>query len=232
MTAPAPVAAGFWRRYAAWSLDAAIVAVPVLVLTWSRMSHGLHDARSAFAKLAGRLAALLGEGLVSGGDPLSMAQAGLTDSEVRAASASLESAISQALQPGLLCFLVVAAAYWITFEGGPWQATPGKRALGLSVTDVAGRRIGMARALARHVAGALSWLTLNLGHLLALLPPQRRALHDHVAGTSVLQADADLRLPAWARAWLALQVVATLVAVAWGLGALQEALRRSIEGLM
>src|SRR3546814_8479267 len=30
-----------------------------------------------------------------------------------------------------------------------------------------------------------SWLTFNLGHALAALPPQKRALHDYLAGTRV-----------------------------------------------
>jgi hypothetical protein len=40
--------------------------------------------------------------------------------------------------------------------------------------------------LLRHAAGSLSWLTLNLGHLLAALPPHKRALHDWIAGARVV----------------------------------------------
>ena len=45
------------------------------------------------------------------------------------------------------------------------------RAFGLKVTDVQGRRLKAGHALQRHLAAGLSWLTLNLGHAMALFPP-------------------------------------------------------------
>lgn len=225
-------ATGFWRRYAAWSLDAAIVALPVLAITWSRMASALHEAGIAFDALAARVSGLLLDILSSSKDVLSMALAALSDSGVRVASATLQSALWRALQPGVGGFLMVAAVYWIACECSPWQATPGKRALGLRVTDVDGQRIGFGRALARHLAGALSWLTLNLGHLLAAVPPERRALHDFVAGTRVLQGGDAERLPAWAQVWLLLQALVAIASTAWLLQALQGALRQAIEGVI
>jgi len=38
----------------------------------------------------------------------------------------------------------------------------------------------------REAASLLSWLTLNLGHALALAAPRRQALHDRIAGTRIL----------------------------------------------
>jgi len=224
-------AAGFWRRYAAWSLDAAIVALAVLAITWPRMASALHEAGIALDVLAARLSGLLLDSLSSSQDLASMAIAALSDSGVRAASAATQSALWRAIQPAFVGFLIAAAVYWIACERSPWQATPGKRALGLRVTDVDGQRIGFGRALARHLAGALSWLMLNLGHLLAAVPPERRALHDFVAGTRVLQDDGLGRLPAWAQAWLVLQALAAIASTAWLLQALQGALRQAIEGV-
>src|SRR5678815_6023522 len=91
----------------------------------------------------------------------------------------------------------------------------GKRALALQVTDLQGRRLDGARAAARHVAGALSWLTLNLGHALAAVPPQKRALHDYIAGTRVVHGDGEPRLPGWARAWVASQLLVAVGLPAW-----------------
>ena len=75
--------------------------------------------------------------------------------------------------------------YCTLLESSAWQATVGKRALGLRVTNASGERIGFARAAARFVAKVLSVLTLCLGYLLVLVTPRRQALHDLIAGTLV-----------------------------------------------
>jgi hypothetical protein len=85
----------------------------------------------------------------------------------------------------------------------------------LVVPPVDGRPPTRPRAAPRHAAAALSWLTLNLGHALAALPPQKRALHDYIAGARVACSDRDPRLPGWASAWIALQLVAGVALVAW-----------------
>ena len=77
--------------------------------------------------------------------------------------------------------------YCTLLESSPWQATVGKRALGLSVTNRRGQRIGLARAMARFIAKLLSVLTLFLGFLLVVVTKRRQALHDLIAGTLVIR---------------------------------------------
>ena len=89
----------------------------------------------------------------------------------------------------------------------PLQGSPGKRVFSLKVVDPAGGRPSFARAAGRHLAAGLSWLTLNIGHLLAL-PAPHRALHDRIAGTRVLRDGEARRLPRAAAAWIALQAFA------------------------
>ena len=48
----AEAGAGFWKRYAAWSLDAAILAVPVWLLTAGRVER---EARALLASAAATL---------------------------------------------------------------------------------------------------------------------------------------------------------------------------------
>ena len=43
----------------------------------------------------------------------------------------------------------IAAIYFIGFEASRWQATPGKRLLGLRVETVEGARLSVGRALLR-----------------------------------------------------------------------------------
>lgn len=104
--------------------------------------------------------------------------------------------------------LIALAGYFLyctLLESSPWQATVGKRALGLKVMNRRGERIGFARAAARFVAKLLSVLTLCLGYLLIVVTRRRQALHDLIAGTLVAH-DQTPRRPAW--------LVATLSAVA------------------
>src|SRR5690606_26268091 len=125
---------------------------------------------------------------------------------------------------------LLALAWFAGFEASPLQATPGKRALGLRVVDARGARLALGRAALRHLAGTLSWLSLNLGHLLAALPPRHQALHDRLAGTRVLQR-AGARLPAWSLAWLGLQLLAAVAAGACLLAATQQAIERAFDAL-
>ncbi len=232
MIAPALQPAGFWQRYAAWSLDAAIVGLPATALAWSRTQSALHEVQRAFDVVAARMAALMIDGLRSTQEPLSMVLGWLQGGALHAESLALQAALWRALQPGMTAFVLFAAIYWVGCERSPWQATPGKRALGLVVTDIEQRPLGLGRALARHVAGIASWLTLNLGHALAAIPPQKRALHDHLAGTRVLQVEGESYLPAWARVWLGLQLVFAVALTAWFALAMQGALRLAVENAL
>ena len=78
-------------------------------------------------------------------------------------------------------------AYLAAMESSAWQATLGKRAFGLTVTDLAGHRVSFGRALGRAFAKYLNALTLGLGWVLAGVTPRKRGLHDFTAGTVVLQ---------------------------------------------
>jgi len=221
------IPAGLWRRYAAWSLDASIVGVPIALFAWPYWRAGMQRIAAAFDVVATRFAELMVEGLRSAEHPLVLTQAWLHDAALHDAMAGVETAATDALKPGCIAFVVLAALYWTAFECSRWQATPGKRALDLVVTDLRDQRLGPRRAIARHAAGALSWLTLNLGHALAAMPPHKRALHDYVSGTRVVQRAAS-DLPAWARTWLLLQAVVFLAAMMWLMQSMQGALQAAI----
>jgi uncharacterized RDD family membrane protein YckC len=117
---------------------------------------------------------------------------------------------------------VPAWLYYAGLHASPWQATLGKRALGIKVTDHGGARIGFRRATARYLASVLSALSLFAGYLAAAVTVDRRALHDVMAGTRVLHraagpaelaaAPQGKRWPAWAFVLIVLGVV---VAVSW-----------------
>jgi uncharacterized RDD family membrane protein YckC len=79
-------------------------------------------------------------------------------------------------------------ASWIyeaAMESSSKQATVGKMALGLKVTDLEGRRISFARASGRHFAKYISGLTLLIGYIMAGFTERKQALHDMIVGTLV-----------------------------------------------
>ena len=188
MNAAQPAPAGFWRRSAAWLLDALLLSGAALVLAWPRVHpawHALVGMTTVMASEAGRA---LADALMSGRQLSDVAGDLLHDARLHAAAASVQSAAWDLLWPLLLGYALLAAPWHILGECSRWRGSAGKRALGLAVADCDGCRLSLPRAALRHVAGLLSWLTLNLGHLLAAMPPQRRALHDYIAGARVVQA--------------------------------------------
>src|SRR5690349_21829823 len=84
-----------------------------------------------------------------------------------------------------LVTIVIGMFYHAHFISSERMATPGKRLFGLYVTDDQGKRLGLGHALGRHVAAALSWITLGIGFVMIAYSDRKQALHDHKAGTLV-----------------------------------------------
>ncbi len=83
--------------------------------------------------------------------------------------------------------VLLAVLYHAVLASSPFEGTLGQRALDLRVCDGDGRRLTLARALARGVAYWLSALTCGLGLLLMLWTPRRQTLHDLICGTLVVR---------------------------------------------
>ena len=77
--------------------------------------------------------------------------------------------------------------YYALLESSSWQATLGKKALGLEVTDLEGRRISFGRATGRFFAKIISALILWIGFIMAGFTEKKQALHDMIAGTLVIR---------------------------------------------
>ena len=90
---------------------------------------------------------------------------------------------------GGLLGLVVGWLYFALQECSARQATLGKLALGIKVTDANGRRIGFGRATGRFFGKILSGLILAIGFMLAGWTDKKQALHDMLAGTFVVFRD-------------------------------------------
>jgi uncharacterized RDD family membrane protein YckC len=82
---------------------------------------------------------------------------------------------------------VVNWLYYALLESSAWQATLGKKALGLEVTDLEGRRISFARATGRFFAKILSAMILLIGFIMIGFTQKKQGLHDILAGTLVIR---------------------------------------------
>lgn len=67
------------------------------------------------------------------------------------------------------------------------QATVGKMALNIKVTDLEGGRITFGRATGRHFAKYVSAIILLIGFIMAGFTARKQALHDMMAGTYVVK---------------------------------------------
>ena len=85
-----------------------------------------------------------------------------------------------------LAYPLVSGLYYIGMESSGTQATLGKMAVGIKVTDADGRRLGRGRALGRWASHLLCYMTLYNGYIMAGFTERKRGLHDMVASTLVV----------------------------------------------
>lgn len=94
-----------------------------------------------------------------------------------------------------LMILVAEWLYYALLESSPWQATVGKKILGLYVTDLAGARISFGRATGRYFSMILFRIIPLLGVFLlwpidcicAGFTERKQALHDMMASCLVIR---------------------------------------------
>ena len=82
--------------------------------------------------------------------------------------------------------------YWSLLESSSWQATIGKKALGLYVTDMMGAPVSFAKASGRFFAGrgiayvpSIGGLYFLVDCIMAGVTEKKQALHDMIAGCLV-----------------------------------------------
>ncbi|MEO9214505.1 MAG: RDD family protein [Rhodanobacter sp.] len=163
--------AGFWKRVAAYILDAIILYIPNMLI---------------MKVMGGDVAqATLQQAMLSApGDPHAM----------MAAYGQFYSTMG----PVMAITGVLAWLYFALCESSAWQATPGKLALGIRVTDLQGKRISFPRALGRYPAKFLSTIILGIGFLMVAWTQRKQGLHDMICGTLVLNGRASEFKPAQA----------------------------------
>jgi uncharacterized RDD family membrane protein YckC len=92
----------------------------------------------------------------------------------------------------IILFSVVSTAvswlYYAWMESSQYQGTLGKMALGLTVTDLQGRRVTFGRATGRFFAKIITGLVpFGVGYMMAGFTEKKQALHDMIANCLVLR---------------------------------------------
>jgi len=149
--------AGFWKRFAAYLIDTIIIGCVV-----------------------GIISLVFGIGLFGSMASMDMESMGEDETAVMAAG----------MIGGIMTFvLFVFLAQWLYFalmESSSKQATLGKMALSIVVTDLNGNRISFGRATGRYFGKILSGLVLYIGYIMAGFTEKKQALHDMIAGCLVV----------------------------------------------
>ncbi len=86
-----------------------------------------------------------------------------------------------------LSMIMVSWLYWALLESSRWQATLGKKLLGLYVTDLQGKPVTFARASGRYFGKLISSFTLLIGYFMAGFTEKKQALHDLLSSCLVLR---------------------------------------------
>ncbi|HEY0199545.1 MAG TPA: RDD family protein [Rhodanobacter sp.] len=156
--------AGFWKRVAAYILDAIIMYIPQLLV--QKMLGG--DAAKA----------VLQQAAINGaGDPHLILAA--------------QQQYYVAMWPAFLIMTIMTWLYFSICESSAWQGTVGKLALGIRVTNDRGARISFLHATGRYFAKYLSAIILGIGFLMVAWTRRKQGLHDIIAGTLVLNGRAS-----------------------------------------
>lgn len=87
--------------------------------------------------------------------------------------------------------LLVMWLYFALMESSTKQATVGKMALGIKVTDADGHKISFGRATGRHFGKIISWFTLGIGFIMIAFTEKKQGLHDLLANCLVVDKAAS-----------------------------------------
>ncbi|HET6806464.1 MAG TPA: RDD family protein [Frateuria sp.] len=155
--------AGFWKRLVAYILDVIVLYIPQMLIM------------NAFGNEAAQ--AKLQQAMLAAGTDLNLAMAAYGQ-------------YYESMRAGVALTAVLVWLYFAICESSAWQATVGKLAMGIRVTDLEGRRIGFWRALGRYAAKMLSWMILAIGFLMIGWTRRKQGLHDMLANTLVLNGRA------------------------------------------
>ena len=153
--------AGFWLRFVAYIIDYLIIQV-----------------MQSFVVLP--IFGALGFTIATTGD---IDFDAMSDAELFGMIAAIASAAGAAI----LISIAIQILYYALMESSKYQATLGKLALGLKVTDMDGKKLDFGRSFLRQLGKIVSGMIFLIGYIMAGLTAKKQALHDMIAGALVVK---------------------------------------------
>lgn len=95
-------------------------------------------------------------------------------------------AAASAIVVAVVAFMIIGWLYYALMEASVNQATLGKMALGIKVTNLDGNRISFGRATGRYFGKIVSSMILYIGFIMAGFTEKKQALHDIMASCLVV----------------------------------------------
>lgn len=152
--------AGFWMRFVAIIIDGIIIGVA-----------------QSFVLVP--LLAAVGFGFASNADSMDF-----SDPDQ---AAGIVASIAALMGGYWILAMVIQVLYFTFMESSKLQATVGKLALGIKVTDLQGNKLDFTKALIRNLSRIISNFTLLIGYIIAGFTEKKQALHDMIASTLVVK---------------------------------------------
>lgn len=152
--------AGFWLRFVAYLIDSIILSI----LQWIIILPIL---------------GMFGLSFASGGYDFDS----MSDTEIIA----MVTAFIAALSSGIILLTILQILYFTIMEASKYQATFGKMALGLIVTDENGKPLDFVKSLVRNLGKIISSAIFMIGYIMAGFTPKKQALHDMIISALVVK---------------------------------------------
>lgn len=157
--------AGFWKRFGAWILDYIVLMIP----------SGIILAQTSIADSMSKLFA-----------------ASMSGGSTQEAMADYVQAVHSA-RPAMLLVVLIGFIYYTLMESSSLQATLGKLAVGIRVTDMDGQRLSIGRSAGRNAVRLLNIVTgliPFIAYLAVAWTQRKQGLHDLLAKALVLNGRA------------------------------------------
>lgn len=86
-----------------------------------------------------------------------------------------------------MAVFAIVILYYSLMESSKFQASVGKMAMGIKVTDLNGDRISFGKAFLRSFGKLISSMVMYIGYIMAAFTDKKQALHDMIASTLVVK---------------------------------------------
>ena len=90
---------------------------------------------------------------------------------------------------GVLIFIITSWLYFALMESSKYQATIGKKLIGIEVVDLEDEKISFSRATARQLGKIICFFTLYIGFIIAAWTRRKHGLHDKLSGCLVVRTN-------------------------------------------